>query len=464
MSLAVSRRSFLSTSLVAAAALPVRPNIIYIVLDDLGLYDLGCYGCNAILTPHIDKLAREGMRFTQAYSGGTVSAPARCTLMTGSHTGHATIRRNSGGVSLRPSDVTIADLLSKSGYNCGGFGKWGLADLDTPGVPERHGFSKFYGYYHKIHAQYHYPEYLIDTGKKVPLPMNKGIYEKNQSPGAFQSGTFSEYLIFDEMKKFIASNQHRPFFCYAPWTLPHGRHEIPESDPAWKMFKDKPWNTNARVHAAFVAMADRFVGEIMAQLKGMGLESRTLIFLSSDNGADARYAGEIDSSGSLRGLKSSLYEGGIRIPLIARWPGKVKAGETSDLPIYLPDILPTIAAATDNVNLLPSGLDGISLLPEMDGTRKLNRQRTMYWEWSSENTKLYQAQMQACRRGEWKIVRHDPKNPWELYDLSADPGELKDLAQANSPLVGELDRWIRANRNEPPAQVEPDKPKGMLWR
>ena len=450
--------------MVAAAALPVRPNIIYIVLDDLGLYDLGCYGCDAIPTPHIDKLAREGMRFTQAYSGGTVSAPARCTLMTGSHSGRATIRRNSGGVSLRPSDVTIADLLSKSGYNCGGFGKWGLADLDTPGVPERHGFSKFYGYYHQIHAQYHYPEYLIDTGKKVPLPSNKGIYEKNQSPGAFHSGTFSEYLIFGEMKKFIANNQHRPFFCYAPWTLPHGRHEIPESDPAWKMFKDKPWNMDARVHAAFVAMADRFVGETMAQLKGMGLESRTLVFLSSDNGADARNAGEIDSSGSLRGLKSSMYEGGIRIPLIARWPGKVKAGETSDLPIYLPDILPTIAAATDNVNLLPSGLDGISLLPEMNGTRKLNRQRTMYWEWSSENTKPYQAQMQACRRGQWKIVRHDPKHPWELYDLSADPGELKDLAQANSPLIGELDRWIRANRNEPPAQVEPDKPKGMLWR
>ena len=444
--------------------MPLRPNVVCIVLDDLGLNDLGCYGCEAIPTPNIDKLAREGMRFTQAYSGCSVSAPARCSLLTGVHSGHVTVRRNTGGVPIRPSDFTISDLLSKSGYICGGFGLWGLADLDTPGVPERHGFSKFYGYYHQLHAHYHYPEYLIDTGKKVPLPQNIGIYEKHVSPGPFRSGTFSEYLIVDEMKKFISQNRHRPFFCYAPWTLPHGRHEIPEGDPAWRIFKDKPWNLITRIHAAYVSMADRFVGEIMAQLKALGLESRTLVMVTSDNGSDASYAGELDSNGLLRGGKSTMYEGGLRIPMIARWPGMVKAATTSDLPVYLPDFLPTVAAVTDNVALIPSAVDGISLVPELNGSKKLNRDRTMYWEWSADNVKPYRVQMQACRRGQWKIVRHDAKQPWELYELQGDPGETRDVAAANVALVAELDKWVAANRYDPPSQLEPEKPKGMLWR
>jgi arylsulfatase A-like enzyme len=481
----ISRRDLLFASTAGAALLSscstappsaetaVRPNIVYIIVDDLGM-DLGCYGGTQIPTPNIDQLAKEGMRFTEAYSGCTVCAPARSTLLTGTHMGHTPVRRNSGGVSLQADTFTVAQMLEKAGYTCGGFGKWGVGDLDTAGVPERHGFSRFVGYYHQVHAHYFYPEYIIDTGRKVPLPENEGVYgEKGQRPAgpvpmpdaaSGKQRTFTHYRVLDEMKRFLRENKDRPFFCYAPWTIPHGRFEIPENDPAWQQFKDKPWSINARIYAAYVSLADRCVGEVLALLKELGIDDRTAVFFSSDNGAAAQYPGELDSTGSFRGGKTSMYEGGIRIPFLARWPGKFPAGVTSNLPVYFPDFLPTAAAIAGIPPEVPQQLDGVSLLPELTGAQKLSRERQMYWEWNRDHFDEYVVYMQACRHGNWKLVRNKPEDPWELYDLAADVAESSNLAAAQPERVRQMEAWIAANRVDPPPQIEPEKPEGQRWR
>lgn len=450
------------------------PNILFLMVDDLG-FDLGCYGGKQVQTPNLDRMASEGMRFTQAYSGCTVCAPARSTLMTGTHMGHTPVRRNSGGVSLQADSYTVAQMLSTAGYTCGGFGKWGIADLDTPGVPERHGFARFFGYYHQVHAHYFYPDYLIDSGKKVTLPGNAGAYAKGdretaqepfpvKNPQSGKDFEFSHYRIVEEMKGFLKENKDRSFFCYAPWTVPHGRFEIPESDPAWHAYRDKPWSMQARIYAAYVTMLDRHLGEVLALLKDLELDSQTVVFFASDNGAAAQYEGELDSTGSLRGGKTSMYEGGLRIPFLARWPGRIQAGSQSDLPIYFPDILPTMAAIAGIEPNVPQALDGVSLLPELVGSGKLPRERHMYWEWNRDHFAPYVLHMQAHRHGKWKIVRNDISRPWELYDLETDGSETNDVAKSNPEIVEQMAEWVQANRVDPPEQVEPEKPEGQRWR
>lgn len=454
------------------AAAPQRPNVIYIILDDLGMYDTGCYGSKQIQTPHIDRLAAEGMKFEAAYSGCTVCAPARATLMTGRHMGHSSVRANPGGTPLAAGDVTLAQVLKQAGYTCGGFGKWGLGDIGTDGVPEKHGFDRFFGYYHQVHAHHYYPDYLIDTGKKAPLPGNRGVYGAKAKVGAYEDEgpggakrQFSASAIQQEMLQWIRAHRDRPFFCYAPWTIPHGLHEIPESDPAWKLYRDKPWSVNARVHAAFVTMADRFVGETMDLLKQSGLDSNTLVCFSSDNGASDTFEGALDSGGILRGKKTNLYEGGIRVPFLARLPGRIRPGSRSDAPVYFPDVMPTVAELTGTSRYLPKAIDGISLAPELTGNGRVSRERPMYWEWNDGHFNLpYHVKMQACRKGRWKVVRHDVTKPWELYDLSSDPGEKQDVAARNPRVVAELDAWVRAQREDPPEQFEPSKPAGQQWR
>ncbi len=475
----MNRREFTSAAIGAAAlgaSKPTfaagRPNVIHIMLDDLGTFDIGCYGSKHIQTPNIDRLAAQSMKFTQAYAGCTVCAPARSTLMTGTHMGHTPVRTNPGGVSLQATDVTLAEALKKAGYKCGGFGKWGLGDLDTAGVPEKHGFDKFYGYYHQVHAHHFFPEYLIDTGRKAPLSGNAGLQAQRQpgpvpdtDPATGAKHTFSAYAIRDEMLKWIRASASGPFYCYAPWTIPHGLFRVPESDPAWQMYKDKPWSMNARVYAAFVTMADRFVGETMALLKELGVESNTLLLFTSDNGAANPYKEELQSTANLRGQKTNMYEGGLRVPFLARYPGVIAPGSTSDLPVYFPDFMPTIAEFAGATAHLPRRLDGISLVPELTGKRKLDRNRTLYWEWTRKHMDVnYKPEMQAVRRGNWKLVRHQLGGTWELYDLAKDPSESTDVAAANTKLVSELDAWAAANRVDPPPQVEPEKPKGQQWR
>ena len=348
-----------------------------------------------------------------------------------------------------------------------------MGDLDTPGVPEKKGFDRFFGYYHQIHAHNYYPEYLIDTGQKLPLAGNRGFYAKKPAAGPFpvrdpESGLerqFSAHLIQGEMLSWLGRQTKGPFFCYAPWTIPHGSHEIPESDPAWMKYKDKPWNVAARVHAAFVTMADRFVGETMAQLEDLGCAQNTLVFFSSDNGAANSFRGSLNSGGELRGQKTQLYEGGIRIPFFARLPGRIQAGSSSNLPIYFPDVLPTIADITQTTRWLPSAIDGASFAGEALGRAKLSRSRPMYWEWNNDHFELpYRVSKQACRRGPWKIVRHDTAQPWELYNLAEDSRELHDLATIHPPIVKELTSWVDAHRVDPPEQIEPQKPTRQQWR
>lgn len=456
---------------VARAAAPEKPNIVFIILDDLGPADVGSYGSKSISTPNIDRLAAEGMRFTQAYAGCSVCGPTRSTLMTGRHGGRTTVRGNSGGIPLRAEDVTVAQVLQKAGYVSGGFGKWGIGDLDTDGVPERHGFAQFFGYYHQVHAHQFYPEELIDTGRKVALP-NRGFYDAKRPEGAVATrnpatgGTyvFSGYRIFDEMKAFIRANKDRPFFCYAPWTMPHARREIPDDDPAWQLYKDKPWPALEKGHAAYVTLADRLVGETLALLQELGLDEKTIVFFCSDNGAP-NTSPILESSGGLRGEKGQMYEGGIRIPFIARWPGRIRPGSASTAPVFTPDVMPTLAALAGATAALPKGVDGVSLLPELLGSGRVPRDRFLYWEWNGAHfAPEYQPKFQAVRRGDWKIVRHELHGAWELYNLAADERETRNVAAGHADTVAALSAWIEANREPHLPQVEPSKPKGRRWR
>ena len=448
------------------------PNIILIIVDDMGFADAGCYDSTAIKTPNIDRLAAEGMRFLQAYSGCTVCAPARSTLMTGMHMGHASVRGNSGGISLLDEDVTLAEVLKKSGYQCGGFGKWGLGDIGTPGAAEKQGFDTFFGYYHQIHAHNFYPSYLISDGAHFPLPGNAGMSAKERrgplvaarsSDGAERQ--FSAELIFERMKQFIRDHKDGPFFCFAPWTPPHATYHLPENEPAWQLYKDQPWGNRAKAHATFVSMTDRYLGETRKLLKELGIENDTLVVFCSDNGAAERFEGSLDSSGKLTGFKRSMHEGGIRVPMIYHWPGRGQAGTTSALPTYFPDFMPTLAefaGATENV---PANIDGMSIVPELTGKGDQPQHSHLYWEWPTYNwrERSYEGMMQAVRKGDMKMLRHGTKQPWKLFDLSKDEAEQHDLASQLPEQVRELEAWIAQNRTEPRPQVEPKHPAGKRF-
>ena len=435
-----------------------QPNIIFIIVDDMGWADLSCYGSRQIKTPNIDKMAAEGIRFTQAYSGCTVCAPARSVLMTGLHMGHTSVRGNTGGIPLKDSDVTVAEVLKRAGYTTGGFGKWGLGDVDTPGVPEKQGFDEFFGYYHQVHAHDYWTEYLWHNSQKVPMTGEKGSPER-----------YTHYRIFERMLNFIRRNKDKPFFCYAPWTPPHGSYQIPESDPAWRMYKDKSWGQRAKVVAAMDTMIDRNVGELFELLHKLKIDRRTIVFFCSDNGAANRFEGTLDSSGPLRGAKRSMYEGGIRVPLIARWPGKIKAGIVSEHVCYFADVMPTLAEIAGAVETVPGDIDGLSIVPTLTGQiPKQAKHRFLYWEWHLYNwgkrQNIPNGLMQAVRMGKWKAVRHASNVPFELYDLSKDIGEKDNLAAEHPEIVAEIEASIRRDRVEPRAQIEPDRPEGKRFR
>jgi arylsulfatase A-like enzyme len=419
-----------------------RPNLLFIISDDLGNFDLGVNG-GPIQTPTLKRLAAEGMRFTNAYSGCPVCAPARSCLMTGTHTGHTTVRTNPGGVPLLATDVTVAQLLKAAGYVCGGYGKWGVGDVGTPGVPEQHGFDDFFGYYHQVHAHDYYTNRLFRSGQAVPLEGNAGGAKK----------TYSHYVIFEEMKKFIRANKDRPFFCYAPWTPPHGNFVIPDDDPAVALYKDQPWPQPVKTYAAMSSMVDRCTGETLALVKELGLDDKTLVFFCSDNGPPGRNEGTLNGAGPLRGQKGSLYEGGIRVPMLVRWPGRIKPGTTSDLPWYFPDVLPTLTELAGAET--PPGLDGLSIVPTLLGEaaagRKQPEHEYLYWEYGGK---------QAVRLAHWKALRSKAGAPLELYDLAKDLGEADNVASAHPDIIAKMEAAMKAAHAEPPAQREPQAPKG----
>jgi arylsulfatase A-like enzyme len=410
------------------------PNIVYIVADELGYYEPGFNGGQNIKTPNLDRMAAEGIHFTNLLAGAPVCAPTRCCLLTGKHAGHTSVRLNGGGTPLRPEEPTIASILKPLGYATGGFGKWGCGGRDSTGVPEKHGFDVFFGYYDQVHAHTYYPPYLIRNSEEVPQDGNNG---------GSSGQTYAQYVIHDAAMKFIRDHSDRPFFAYLPYTPPHGNFDIPDADPAWALYKDKPWPESARRYAAMVSMIDRQVGEILALIKQLNLDERTLVVFSGDNGGADYFASVEHPRGfhsankhpqtgvEYRGRKGTLYEGGLRVPFIARWPGKIAPSGQSDHLGYFPDILPTIAEATGAK--APDDIDGISILPALIGEQaaghRQGQHKYLYWEMTGGV---------AIRQGMWRAVRPKANASWELYDLSSDPSESKDLAADKPEILAKL--------------------------
>ena len=440
------------------------PNIVWIMADDMAWADLGCYGQTTIKTPHIDSLAREGMRFTDAYAGCTVCAPSRSVLMTGLHTGHTPVRANTGGVFLLDKEVTVAEVLRTAGYTSGCFGKWGLGDIGTEGVPWKQGFDEFFGYLHQAHAHFYYPPYLYDNDKQFELPANKGG----------KMGTHSHDLIAERTLNFIRKNQRTPFFCYAAWTMPHWEPQAPDGaadpyrgkfDPEFE-YIDKNGRLNPQKetfanYAGMVSRVDQNVGQILHLLKELGLDDNTIVFFTSDNGGPSRQAFDketrLKNYGPFRGHKTTMYEGGLRVPMLARWPGKIPAGTVSHYAWMFEDAMPTFAEIA-GANA-PENIDGISVLPTLLGNEQQPHEY-LYWEFPSFNAAKQQFRPgvppQALRMGDWKVVRPTYDAALELYNLASDPGEAKNLAAQEPSVLARLKAALKTARTEPRMQSQPD--------
>ena len=422
---------------IAQAAAVDKPNIVFILADDAGIGDFSCYGCKYGATPNIDRLAKEGMLFTQAYSGSAVCAPTRCVLMTGLHTGHGLRRANGSNDGLLPlprNQATVARLLHDAGYATGGFGKWGLGNPGTSGVPEKEGFDLFYGYYDQVHAHDYYTGHLIRNSVNVPIPQD----------GKHTWDDYSHTHIANETLQFIERNKDRPFFCYAAWTPPHGDYVIPSDEP----YSKKHWKQMIKNYAAMVTLIDKDVGRVVQKLKDLGLEKNTLVIFSSDNGANQEFIKPLGSTGGLRGYKRLLYEGGTRAPLIARWPGQIKPGTRSDMLTSHVDFLATAADLAGRP--APAGTDGVSIRPTLLGQTQEKKHDFLYFE-------IYEPYFQqSVRWGDWKGYRLGTKAPLELYDLKTDPKEQNNVAASHADVVGKLQAILAAEHTPSPHYTTPE--------
>ncbi|MCK5269507.1 MAG: sulfatase-like hydrolase/transferase [Sedimentisphaerales bacterium] len=421
-----------------------RPNVIYILADDLGYKELGCYGQKKIRTPNLDKLAAEGMRFTQHYSGQTVCAPSRCSLLTSKHMGHAYIRGNYeiDGYQLAIPDgqLTVAEIFKQTGYKTGAMGKWGLGAPDTEGHPNNQGFDLFYGNLGQVQAHWYYPPHLWRNDKRV-------FFEGNTN----YSGThYSHDYMAEEALQFITDNKNKPFFLYVPFLIPHVSLQVPQD--SLDEYLPLGWpetpvpqghyaacDTPRATYAAMITRMDRDIGRIMKLLKKYGIDDNTIVMFSCDNGTTPGSGVDhdfFDSVGPLRGFKSDLYEGGIRVPMIARWPGRIKPGSTTDHISAFWDFLPTCC---DLIGAkIPDGIDGISFLSTLLGKPGQQQHDYLYWE-----TANYRLPQQAVRMGKWKGLREDitanPNPPLELYDLDTDIGETTNVAGSNPDIVTQIE-------------------------
>ncbi len=424
-----------------------KPNIIFIMADDLGYGDLGCYGQKKIKTPHLDRLAKAGLRFTQHYSGSTVCAPSRCSLMTGLHTGHTYIRGNreiqpEGQHPIPADTVTVAKILKQAGYTTGCMGKWGLGGPDSSGAPNKQGFDRWFGYLCQRQAHRFYPTHLWRNDEKIELGKKQ----------------YSHDLIAEESLQFIEDNRDNPFFLYLPFTIPHAELNAPEDSMKEYRgkFEEKPFAGRGNygpqeapkaAYAAMVTRMDRDVGRIAALLKKLGIDKNTLIMFTSDNGPHHEGGNDphfFDSNGPLRGIKRDLYEGGIRAPMIAYWPGTIEAGSVSDHISAFWDILPTFAELGGAK--VPGGIDGISMLPALTGkTRKQKKHDFMYWEFHVSGSRGIK---QAVRMGDWKAVRTALGKPLELYNLKNDLGETKNIADRHPKVIAKIENYLKTARTE----------------
>ncbi|MFM7207812.1 MAG: arylsulfatase [Planctomycetaceae bacterium] len=424
-----------------------RPNVVLIMADDLGVGDLGCYGQQLIQTPRIDRMAVEGVRFTQAYAGAPVCAPSRCVLMTGLHAGHARIRDNSGRVGgvademsgsghripLLDEDLTVAEVLKQAGYATGITGKWGLGEAGTTGEPTRQGFDEWYGFLNQNHAVDHFPDHLWHDGRRV-------IVEENRDGGRsrYANDLFAEFAI-----DFIRRHRGHPFFLYLPFTIPHADLEVPSQEP----YADRDWPEDSKTVAAMVTRMDRDVGRLLDLLAELGLERNTLVLFTSDNGSPEAGGPLLCSNGGLRGRKGSLHEGGLRVPMIARWPGRVAAGAVNDEPCTFADLLPTLAELADA--RLPVAVDGVSIAATLAGDPQDLAGRFLYWERPAPKFQ------QAARRGRFKALRAGRHTPLQLFDLGVDPGEACDVAAEHPDVVAAFDDFLATAREASPHWPDP---------
>lgn len=487
-----NRRDFVRTASAAAAAAALagcgrfgsgrraKPNIILIVADDLGYGELGSYGQTKIRTPHLDRMAAEGLRFTQHYAGSPVCAPSRCVLLTGLHTGHAYIRNNDemgfrgdvwndlsleGQRPIPAGTTTIGTVMQRAGYATAAMGKWGLGGPGSEGAPDRQGFDHFYGYLCQRIAHNYYPPWLWRDDEKDVLD-NEYFFPHQalpegadpNDPASYAQYSGNEYapdLIATEALDFIRGHRDTPFFLYLPFTVPHVALQVPEDSLAEYdgAFPETPYISRGQTgsgylphrtpHAAYAAMItrmDRDIGRILALVEELGLDEDTAVFFTSDNGpswvggADPDF---FESRGPLRGRKAQVYEGGIRVPLIARWPGRIAAGTVSDLPGAFWDFLPTFADMAGAAT--PAGLDGVSLLPTLLGHEDQTPHDYLYWEFGNQ---------QVVRLGDWKGIRPPRSLTIELYDLAGDIGETTDVATSHPDVVARIAGIMESGRTD----------------
>jgi arylsulfatase A len=433
-------------------AQPSRPNILLIQADDLGYGDVSVYGQAMFQTPNVDRLARNGLRFISYYAGSTVCAPSRNALMTGMHTGHTWVRGNLPGMSLRADDRTIAMLLKEAGYRTALIGKWGLGESDSPGRPDRKGFDYSFGYLSQTHAHRQFTDHLYRNGERVEVSPND----------------YSNDLFTKETMSFIERNDNRPFFIYLNYTVPHAELRVPDDSMAsfTGRFPEKPfvnaaadakltgpdeptlgYRSQPTPHAAFAAMVtrmDRDVGRIVDLLRSRGVDQKTLVIFTSDNGPHQEGGADPEffkSSGGLRGIKRDLYEGGIRVPMVASWPGTIAPGTSTTYAAAHWDLFPTFAELASA--RIPAGLDGKSIVPLLKG-KPLTPHDFLYWEFHERGFQ------QAVRMGNWKAVRLAKDKPLELYNLADDPTEYTDVAAKQPEIVAQIEKYLKTARTESP--------------
>jgi len=439
----------------APAPAPRRPNIIFILADDLGWGDLGCYGQKKIKTPNLDKLAEEGLRFTSFYAGSTVCAPSRAALMLGQHAGHLRIRGNSPGLTLEADEVTVAQVLKESGYRTGAIGTWGLAAGGSPGVPQLKGFDEWLGYLDNLHAHNYYPDYLwrydppTDAHPgfdgKLPLSQNAGGQQGQYVPDLCTTAA----LNFVHNNKPEQFNNYRPFFLFLCYIIPHANNELGRATgngmqvPSDAPYTNEPWPQPEKNKAAMITRMDADIGRLMERLRELKQDDNTVIFFTSDNGPHKEGGVNpkfLESSGPLRGIKRELTEGGIRVPMLARWPGKINSGTASGQAWAFWDVLPTLAAIAGARP--PATTDGISMLPTLLGQPQTRQHDFLYWEFHERGFS------QAVRMGDWKAIRSGGDGPLELYNLKTDLGEKENVAAKHPDIIAKVEDYLKTARTE----------------
>lgn len=445
-----------------------QPNIIFILADDLGYGDLGCYGQQRIKTPNLDRMAEQGIRFTSVYSGATVCAPSRSVLMTGKHTGHTRVRGNAGQneparQALRDEDVTVAEVLKGAGYYTALIGKWGLGDVGAAesGLPRKQGYDEFYGYLNQRHAHNYYPTYLWRNETREAL---RNTVPDEGVDGVGMSDNKLDYthdLFAEEALKFIRTRgqkskgggkheeKHQPFFLYLAFTSPHANNEAKGKGmevPDFGGYAKEEWPEAQKGFAAMVSRLDRDVGRVLDLLKEQGLDKNTLVIFSSDNGPH-KEGGHVpaffQSAGEFSGIKRDHTDGGIRVPAIAWWPGKIPAGKVSDAVWYFADILPTFAHLSGGQ--APEGLDGVDVTPSLLGATQAElAERFLYWEFHERGFQ------QASRWKNWKAIRPEPNAALALFDLSTDVKEKNNVASENPEVLEKFESYFRSARSDTP--------------